>query len=706
MSFSERDQRDFQQAAGLHQAGNLPAAIEAYRKLLKRSPKQPIVLNLLGLAEFQSGQLEAAARDLGKALALDPRIPDIHYNLATVLQRLGRYEESIPHFERAIAAKPNDADAHMNFGIALKSLGRTDDAMRAYERALALDPNHAGAHLNLGNALAAQGRQADAIPHLEKSIALQPRNSDAYISLGNALRALERAQESLIQFDRAIAINPNVAEAYACKGLALASLKKYDEAAGHFLRATQIKPDFAEAYVELGHALQKIDRHEDALRSYQEAINRKPDFAEAYFCLAEIFSSLERYDEMREPLQKAIALKPDYAEAISLLGGYYCIKRQYAESERLLEKSLELDRCSALTLFLLADLYALTDRSEEAIQYLNQALATAEEIQDEKSWTLGITYLSLGELSRGWEFFERRFLRPIHKRPAFREYSAPLWDGKKVEGKLLVWGEQGLGDEIIYSSMLPELENFADAVIVECSPRLVPLFKRSFPTIKVVPIDPEKLYPGEIAAHCSMASLGKFLRPNMESFPNIPPAYLRADENRARGLRKLITADSKYAIGVSWRSANVTLGEMKSASLTDFAPFLAIQNCRFVDLQYGDTQDERQQVELALGVNVSPVDGVDNTQDLDGLAALVSSCDAVVTTSNTTAHLAGALGKPTWVLLPYGQARIWYWFKRRADSPWYPNVHLVRQGLDEPWASVAQRAAAEVRQFLMRTDVQ
>lgn len=700
MSFSERDQRDFQKAAGLHQSGQLQAAIDGYRKILKRSPKLPVVLNLLGLAEFQSGELEAAARDLAKALSFDPRIPDIHYNLATVLQRLGRFEEAIPHFEQAIDAKPNDADAHVNFGIALKSLGRTDDALREYERALALNPNHAGAHLNIGNALAAQGREAEAVPHLEKSIALHPGNPDAYTSLGNALRALERVEEAIPHFRKAIALNPQSAEAFACMGLALAVKKEFDEAAGFFLRATQLKPDFTEVYAELGNALRKMNRPDEAIPYFERAIELKPDFAEAYQNLALCYHSLDLFDEMLAPLEKALSLKPDFPDAITGLGVYYFQKQDYEKSSGFFQQSLALDPSLAWTHVAYGNLLAAMDRNQEAVQYLNKALSPDYDLDRTRAWNLGFLYLSLEEFRLGWDLFEQRFQRSRHA-PAYRDYAAPQWSGEKVKGSLVAWAEQGLGDQILYASMLPELKQHAGRVVVEISPRLVPLFKRSFENIDVVPLDAEKLYAGEVASHISLGSLGKILRPNPQSFVRFEHGFLRADEARATNLRRRITSASKFAVGVSWRSKNPVVGEIKSARLLDFEPLFGIQDCRFVDLQYGDTKQERDEVRSALGVDVAPVDGIDNTQDLDGLAALISACDAVVTTSSTTAHIAGAVGKHTWILVPYGQGRMWYWFKKRTDSPWYPNVHLVRQELRESWKSVAARATSEVRRFLL-----
>lgn len=699
MSLSERDQRDFQQAAGLHQSGNLPAAIEGYRKLLKRSPKQPIILNLLGLAEFQAGQLDAAADTLGKALAIEPRIPDINYNLATVLQRLGRFEEALPHFETAIAIKPNDADARNNFGTTLKSLGRIPEAIEQYRRVIAQDPNHALAYLNLGNALSDDKRPAEAVAYFDKAIALQPRNPDAYVNYGNALTALGRPEDSLSVFEKAISLKPEHAEAYFHRGSAFEKLKRYDEAAGDFLRATKLRPDFPEAHVELGVALLKMERHEESLENFAKALELRPDYLEAQFNYANSLQILNRHDEAIPFLQKILEQKPDYPRALTNLGWAYYSKSRYDEARALLERSLSIDPAYTATYINYALLLVAVGESQKALQYLRAGLENNPEEREIRSWNIGYLCLSLGEFKEGWELHEKRFERkpyPVYYRP----YSVARWSGEFVKGRLLAWAEQGVGDQILWGGLLPDLSRHADKVVAEVDPRLIPLFQRSMPAIDFLPMDEEELFSGAIDVHTPFASQGKFFRQTFESFPKREAGYLKADPVLERELRERIITDHRHAIGLSWRSKNPEYGDAKTAQLLDFESVFRIPDTRFIDLQYGETREERLQVAADLNADVHHVDSVDNTQDIDGLAALISACDAIITTSNSTAHLAGALGKPTWILLPFGRGLIWYWFRDRNSSPWYPTARLVRQARNQSWASVAEQAARDVSEFL------
>ena len=251
--------------------------------------------------------------------------------------------------------------------------------------------------------------------------------------------------------------------------------------------------------------------------------------------------------------------------------------------------------------------------------------------------------------------------------------------------------------------MLEELTRMATAVVVEVEPRLVSLFARSFAGVQIVPTGTGTT-GGPIAAQVPIASLPGYLRPNLSAFPKRDRGYLVAEPSRSRELRDRLAAGGSHVVGLSWVSRNPLIGGLKSARLQDLEPVLRLPNCRFIDLQYGDTLADRQAIEREFGIHIERVADVDNTNDLEGLAALITACDAVVTVSNTTTHLAGALGVRTWVMAP-NQTRLWYWFKGIADSPWYPFVRVHDQKPAQVWADVAMAVADEVRGFLAKRDV-
>src|SRR5581483_2631918 len=249
--------------------------------------------------------------------------------------------------------------------------------------------------------------------------------------------------------------------------------------------------------------------------------------------------------------------------------------------------------------------------------------------------------------------------------------------------------------------MIPDLAAYADSVLVEVDPRLVPLFARSFPVVTVVGFG--EAGRQDFQTQSPFASLGQYLRPTLESFPRAENGYFVADAERAAALRRRLSPNGEKVIGLSWVSKNPTLGERKTAQLRDFESILRLPGCRFIDLQYGDTAAERNAVQKETGLVVERLDDIDNTNDIDGLAALIAACDLVATVSNTTAHLSGALGKPTIVFVPYGRTHLWYWGSEKNQYPWYPRVRLRYQARGESWAKMIATASVEIPGFIAST---
>ena len=268
-----------------------------------------------------------------------------------------------------------------------------------------------------------------------------------------------------------------------------------------------------------------------------------------------------------------------------------------------------------------------------------------------------------------------------------RYQQEPVWNGGYVSGTLLIWANEGIGDQILYSSAIAEVSRRADRVVVEVDPRLRDLFARSFPMVEVIPAQ-ARGFTEKIDAHHASSSLARHLRPDWQSFPSLREGFLKPSPELVFRLRDRFSNDRRPLIGLSWVSKNQAIGRFKSARLTDFEALLRLPEYRFVDLQYGDTLAEREEVEHAFGARVERLDDIDNTNDLDGLAALMSVCDAVLTVSSTTAHLAGAVGARTFVMVPFGRGHLWYWFADRPASPWNPNLQVRRRDKDQSWADM------------------
>ena len=583
---------------------------------------------------------------------------DALYRDALAACEQGRIEEGVAILRRAIALEPNETRLHGLFGKALTHLGQNEEALASLDRALALGPASANLHGSRADALVALGRLDDAVRSYDHALALQPDSVDDWCNRGAVLHDLRRHEDAIKSFDRAIALAPDFAPAHYNRGNALAALKQHDQAVASFDQAVALAPDYADAHNNRANALDQLGRVQDALAAADRALAIEPDHRAALVTRAITLRKLGRADEAIASCDRALALRRDDADTLTVRADIL------VDLERLDEAAASFDRVVAL----------------------DPAAVGAK-------WNKSLICLGLGRFAEGWALYEHRWAGAQGLVP--RPYPQPRWNGGKVDGPLLIWGEQGLGDEILHAGMIPDLMQRTAPVVLEVEPRLVPLFARSFPGVTVIPLG-ANLYSGPVAAQEPIAGLGRYFRKRWEEFPRRDRGYLVADEARVRALRARIGGDGRLVIGLSWISKAPVGGAQKSARLADFSGLLRAPGYRFVDLQYGDTRAERDAIERDLGVRVERLADIDNTNDLDGLAALMGACDAVVTVSNTNAHLAGALGRPTFVMVPSGQARIWYWFRDKAESPWYPRVQVRRQRRGQPWAELVAAVAMDV----------
>jgi hypothetical protein len=409
----------------------------------------------------------------------------------------------------------------------------------------------------------------------------------------------------------------------------------------------------------------------EALASYDKVVKLAPNAAVAHYNRANALNRLRRYDEALQSLKRALKLQPRYTDALSLTGNV---------------------------------LLALGD-VEEALQHYDAALKINPNAAD-AHYNKAQALLTTWQFTHAWDHYEWRLswdmtVRVGQSRSVDRV--APDWDGKPKGKPILVIPEQGLGDQIFFAGMLADLQAIAPGSTVCLEPRLLPLFERSFEKLNFsspYDIDTEQcIKDGSFSAQIHIGSLGKYFRADAAGLSRVNTPYLKADPIKTSRLRSRIAKPGRIVCGISWRSKNADIGADKSLSLETLAPVLTAAGVDFVDLQYGDTAEERYRLKQDHGVHVQHLDDVDNTNDLDSLAALISACDIVITISNVTAHIAAAIGKPTLVMLPNSPSLFWYWHRERSDSPWYPTAILIRQQFPNNWSEVRKSAEVALREF-------
>jgi tetratricopeptide (TPR) repeat protein len=558
------------------------------------------------------------------------------------------------------AEPSNRAEQLTALALSLRRQGKYAAAKEAALDAVRAGQAHAAAWFNLASALAALEEWSAAEDAYRRALALQPHYAEAWSNFGGLLSTLGRAHEAVSAYRKGIAANERLAPIWSNLCNALCTVGEYAEAEQAGRTAVQLDPGFAPAWVNLGRALHGSKQYGEARDACRRAIELAPQLADAWAGLGNALMGVRGFGDAIDAYEKSIALQSDNAPFHANLGVALRRAGSSAAALRSLRRALELDPANAFA-----------------------------------SWNLANALLEKGELQSGWKHYESRWRCPEAQPRRFADKGA--WPAR---GRLLIWGEQGVGDEILYAGMAAEIAAGGADVTLETDARLVPLFQRSFPRLTVCGRrDPPQLQAERFDVIVAAGALGQRLRSSWDDFPQ-HTGYLTADPARAARYRDSLQAaapGSSLIVGIAWRSRNPELGVEKSAPLSQWRALLEVPGVTFVNLQYGAVESECEQAARSFGARIVLLPEPDLHDDLDGLAALQSACDLIISTSNVTAHLAGALGRHAWILLPQRIGRLWYWFHDRADSPWYPSVTLISQARDGEWASAIAAAARRLR---------
>ena len=619
-------------------------------------------------AAHGASRLEEAELGYRAVLAADPKHADAWHLLGVIAQQRGQAAQAVDYIERALELSGPQEAYLSNLGVAYETLGRSAEAAVALEQAVALEPSSFTAQFALANALTSLRRLEEAVERYGRALVLQPDSASAHNNLGNALQALNRHNEAAACYRQTIALQPTHGRAHYNLGVILKNAQKLPEAAESFRRALVLVPDLAEAHVNLGVTLHDLGQLEEAINHARTAIELNPKDAAAFNNLGTVLRDTGRFDEAMECYATALTLRPAFAEASHNAG--IALQTEGRNDEAL-------------------------ERYRRA-QDLNPAFVDAE-------LNAALLVLMSGNFNRGWGAYECRWRR-FHSGTGFRDFPYPRWEGENGGGgTVLIWGEQGVGDKVLYAGMIPDLLARGLGVVMETDARLVALFERSFPGVKAVakqnPPDATTQRP-DIRWHSPLASLGRWLRPDAASFPQ-RESYLVPDEaRRARYRAHLETAGPGPIVGISWISRNPKIGQHKTLDLRQWAPILQTPGVRFVDLQYGDTAAERAAVEAELGVHIGHIADLDLREDIDGVAALAAACDLVISVSNTTVHLAAAVGRPTWVIVPASVGNLWYWMHGSNHTPWYKTVTIIRQTRLGIWEDIISQIEKKLSAYV------
>jgi tetratricopeptide (TPR) repeat protein len=614
------------------------------------------------LQAFEGKDFDSVDIILKKVLQVDSKnFPALHIMGLIKISQLN-YSEATDYLARAARIHPNDASIQHNLAKALTESGRDIDAIAHHKKAVALNSNNSEAWLSYGKTAFNLGRYDEAFTHYDKAISIKPDYAEAWSNKGVTSQALKLHDEAIAHYDKAISIKPDYAVAWSNKGLTLHELMRYDEAFTHYDKAISIKSDFVEAFSNKGVTLHALKRYDEAIAHYDKAISIKPDYAEAWSNKGLTLHELMRYDEAFTHYDKAISIKPDYAEAWSNKG--------------VTSQALKLH--------------------DEAIAHYDKAISIKPDYAE--AWSnKALLNLFLKNYQAGWENYDWRLREEKSQLKMPLEHLA-IWNGSNCKHLLLI-SEQGVGDIIFYASMLEIVKNRVQSITISTDARLLPILSRSFPEIVFV----ENIAPLDISlydAQTFFGSLSVVLNMHPDMIGRRAP-YLIDNDVITRSLKNISSLNKQIKCGVAWKSKNQKLGKSKSILLSDLNDIFQVDGCEFINLQYGDTQEEIKHLENNYGSKLKTIDGIDLFNNIDGLLSIIQTCDVIVTTSNITAHLAGALGKTTFLLVPYSVGRIWYWHEE-AISSWYPSISLYSQDQNFEWNGAIRDIASRLKNEIFK----
>ena len=614
-----------------------------------------------------SASAPALTSTVSAASKIDPAIAaEVKKLLASAhLDHLaGRKGELKAKIEKILKLQPDNAQAHFNLGVLTRDEDKLPEAEVLFRQAVRHDPKNTQYHLALGELMQLMRHLLFAAEAYEKGLELDPNHEGILTNL-ITVRQKQRMPDKVEQISRhLLALKPQSLKGTLSLAWALLWLGQTDEAAEAASRALSLEPQSIQAAVTLQICLKRLGRADAAAAALQDITARSVELWETCSQAADTFNQFEEGEAAEVILSAVIDRQPNFVPALLQLGRYKILSSDLIEGERLMSRVAELD-------------------PEEG----------------DAQTSVALTKVRNGDYAEGWARHHWRWKRTGCE-PRW-ELPVDEWNGEALgDGALIIWREQGIGDMVMYAAPAIACRTLASKVFIETNPRLRPLLQRSFPDMVAVcreDISDTFFADQNIVAQCPIGELPHLLHLDMDRYPGKEGFLIASPEDvgRLRDRYRLLFPGKKL-IGISWRSGNSSSAITRSIELPHWAPILETPDCAFISLQYGDVSRDIAELRQSYGFDVHIDADVNPMQNMDLFAAQIGAMDLVISVDNSTVHIAGALGKQTWVFVP--AAADWRWLTPdRTDSAWYSSLELFRCLPQESWTPVVARVALRLR---------
>jgi tetratricopeptide (TPR) repeat protein len=593
-----------------------------------------------------------------------------------------------------LAANKKQFEALHLLGLIEFQRGKLEEAERLMRQALRINPRSVQAHTNLGSVLQQRGRHQEALASLDRALALDPGNVLALSNRGQMLWRLKRPEEALASLDRALALKPDYVDALCTRGNVLTDLRRLEGALASYDKALEIAPNDALVLNNRGNVLWALQRRDEAMQSYDRALAVSPNDLSILNDRGTALSFLHRSEEALACFDRALALKPDDPYLLYKRGGALADAGRHEEALDCFDQAFAMEPGDADALDDRGNVLAALQRHAEALASFDQALTIAPE-SAKAHWNRGLMLLRVGDFEQGWREYEWR-LKLETSSTGRREFVQPRWLGEQpVHGKtILLYSEQGFGDTIQFVRYVPLVAGLGAKVILEVQPALKGLLA-NLDGAALVLGKGEGLPPFDL--HCPLMSLPLAFKTRLDTIPAKTP-YLYASEERVNAWKEQLPESALPRVGICW-AGNPDFPADKPRSIglrpvRPVLPLLSVPGVQFIsiqkDLRLGDKELLREHPQL-----IQIGDKLDNFGDT---AAVMSLLDLVISSDTSPAHLAGALGRPVWILLQHTPD--WRWLLARDDNPWYPSARLFRQPQDGDWGGAVARLGHELKAWI------
>ena len=618
----------------------------------------------------KSGELQKADKIYKKLLNQNPENFEILFNYAVLNFDLKNYIKSEDLFKKAILLNVDNHQVFNGYGVLLKELNKDEEAAENFYKSIEIKDDYLNAHLNLFQIYKKYNNQEEMLKIIDKIISIKPNFPIMYHEKASILQDLEKFDEAINSIEAVFEYEKDSIENYLRLYVIYERKKKFnkcEEISKNVISILEkkIKTDSknSELYCDFGIAYQKFKKLEIAKKYLKLAIKLNPSKELYYFILAEIYQEMKEFTSARENFEQAIKIEP--LNVAANIHYAILIKNEFGEFEKAKKIVLKFDKLFPN----------------------NRNITTL------KAWIL----LNEGDYKNGWKAHNSHIAKMKNH---MKLPTSKLWKKEKLEGNLLVWSGQGIGDFIFFSKMIGLLDNYAKKILFICDKRLVPIYKRYFATINPEKFIIEEQYQKErFSKHIASEMLGEFFANSIKEINHFSKEKLIPSKEWDLEIDNFLSSlpKNKLNVGLSWSTLNALEHDKKDVPLDKFSKLFKKENINFINLQFGDVKKEISSFEEKNKVKFYEYKNLNITKEIDKLMSLINKLDLVITIQNSTAHISLSIGKKTFVLLSYKPPRF-YWYGPNAEkSYWYPEATLYRQkNASHDWIEILNKVSKDL----------